>query len=48
MGKEIEENLEEIRKEFADLLYDINWHTQRGGLLPYDWIDYKTMQIIKG
>ena len=38
--------LEEIRKEFAVLLHHINWHSQRGGLLPYDWIDYEHQHII--
>lgn len=38
---------EEIRKEFADLLHDINWHIRRGGLLPYDWINYEHNHIIK-
>lgn len=46
MDKEITDKTEEIRKEFADLLRLINWHSQRGGLLPYDWTDYEHKIII--
>ena len=40
-------NLNEIRKEFGKLVYNLNWYGIRGGLLPYDWNTYGKPYIVK-
>ena len=42
----LKKEIEEIRKEFSELLRDINWESQRR-CMPYDWITYGHPHVVK-